>query len=151
MFHELAETLNFEHLCLKRSRRHFWLHRRLRTSAGSPVFNETISKFSNSQTDATCPLCFAENEDLCHFLFHCSALSEHRKLLANFISQLRSAVLSTAFQETTADESKLAQIIIDPTQAADVHPDKLMQLETTSRRLCFNLHSKRIFLMKMLS
>ena len=38
MIYELSETVNLEHLCLKRSRRYFWSYRWLRISAGSPVF-----------------------------------------------------------------------------------------------------------------
>ena len=38
MIYELAETVNLEHLCLRRIRRYFWLHHRVRISTSSPVF-----------------------------------------------------------------------------------------------------------------
>ena len=101
--------------------------------------------------DATCHLCYLEDEDIVHMLMRCSKLSETRHTyLRNIKQSFQVTVSSSAWSERTKDSSTLVQMIVDCQKLVPVTiPDNeelLRSIEVNLRILCYSLHLKWLYL-----
>ena len=97
--------------------------------------------------DATCPLCYLEDEDLVHMLTRCPALSETRNRYMQVIKQkFQAAVGPSAWSERIRDPSTFVQLIVNCQKLVPVIiPDSeelLRSIEVDSRVLCSESESE---------
>ena len=102
-------------------------------------------------TDACCPLCYLEDEDIVHMLIRCPALNEVRITCINELKKCIQTWLGTGeWTRRIRNTNTLVQLIVDCRKLVpDVLPDTtemLNVIESKSRLLCYKLHLKRLFL-----
>ena len=102
-------------------------------------------------TDACCPLCYLEDEDIGHMLIRCPALNEVRITCINELKKCIQTWLGTGeWTRRIRNTNTLVQLIVDCRKLVpDVLPDTtemLNVIERKSRLLCYKLHLKRLFL-----
>ena len=102
-------------------------------------------------TDACCPLCYIEDEDIVHMLIRCPALNEVRITCINELKKCIQTWLGTGeWTRLIRNTNTLVQLIVDCRKLVpDVLPDTtemLNVIENKSRLLCYKLHLKRLFL-----
>lgn len=102
-------------------------------------------------TDATCPLCRLEEEDIVHMLTRCPALAQVRCQYITGLKQcFQDALGPRSWSDNIRDDITLVQLILDcqkliPTIIPD--DSRLVDIiETQTRLLCYKLHMKRLFL-----
>ena len=88
---------------------------KVRILTGTNLLQSHRKKFKmEGVVDATCPLCYLEDEDIVHMLTCCPALSETRNTyLRNIKQSFQATVSSSAWSERIKDSSILVQIIED--------------------------------------
>ena len=109
----------------------------------------------------TCTLCYNEDEDLVHMLFHCSALFDPRQQSLIPIKQL----LTEYCEETTVkyllnEKDHLLKLLIDVNHLASfvssritsaVLTNAMAQLECISRIFIYSMHCRRTHLLELLN
>ena len=125
---------------------------KVRMLTGTYLLQTHRMKFKmDGVADATCPLCYLEDEDLVHMLTRCPALSETRNRFVRVIKKkFQAAVGPSAWSERIRDPSTLVQLIVNCQNLVPVTiPDSeelLRSIEVDSRILCYKLHLKRLYL-----
>ena len=102
-------------------------------------------------SDATCPLCCLEDGVIVHMLTRCPALTEVRSShLDDLKRRLQDALDPHAWSDLVTDTGTLVPLIIDCQKLA---PDRIPEdrnllntIESYTRRFCYTLHFKRLFL-----
>ena len=123
-----------------------------RMLTGTYLLQTHRKKFNmEGASDATCPLCCLEDEDIVHMLTQCPALSEVRSLHLDDVKRcLQDALGPHAWSDLIRDTGTLVQLIIDCQKLAPgrIPEDRnlLNTIESYSRLLCYKLHLKRMFL-----
>ena len=119
---------------------------------GTYLLQTHRKKFSmEGVSDATCPLCCLEDEDIVHMLTQCPALSEVRGLHLDYVKRcLQDSLGPHAWSDLIRDTGTLVPLIIDCQKLA---PDRIPEdrnllntIESYSRLLCYKRHLKRMFL-----
>ena len=87
----------------------------VRMMTGTYLLQTHRMKFKmDGVADATCPLCYLEDEDLVHMLTRCPALSETRNRYVRVIKQKpQAAVGPSAWAERIRDPSTFVQLIVN--------------------------------------
>ena len=104
-----------------------------------------LARYKN--TSPTCKLCDEGSEDLTHFLIKCPNLQHNRPGYIRQIRDLISGRLGDIQADTLIDDDdRLVQTIMDSSKIlgwdAD-HNETIRAIESSSRNLCYALHSTR--------
>ena len=88
---------------------------KVRILTGTYLLQSQIKKFKmEGVVDATCPLCYLEEENIVHIMTRCPALSETRNTyLRNIKQRLQATDSSSAWSERIKDSSTSVQMIVD--------------------------------------
>ena len=102
-------------------------------------------------TDACCPLCCLEDEDIVHMLIRCPALSAVRTTYINELKQCIQSLLGPGeWTRRIKDSNTLVQLTVDYRKLVpNVLPNNseiLNVIENKTRLLCYKLHLKRLYL-----
>jgi hypothetical protein len=99
-------------------------------------------KYYRNETDPTCLLCGAAEENVLHFILQCEQLQLERVALLSEIN----AIWQNEFQnnEKFTDLSEVDQLQLLMDNAIKVKPTSVARLDGLSRRLMFKLHIKRM-------
>ena len=103
-------------------------------------------KYYRNETDPTCLLCGAAEENVLHFILQCEQLQSEREALLSEIN----AIWQSEFQnnEKFTDLSEIDQLQLLMDNAIKVKPTSVARLDGLSRRLMFKLHIKRMKLLE---
>ena len=121
---------------------------KLRLVTGTYVLQTKRIKYYRNETDPTCLLCGAAEENVLHFILQCEKLQSERVALLSEIN----AIWQNEFQNNeNLSEVDQLQLLIDNT--IKVKPTKknsasVARLDGLSRRLMFKLHIKRTKLLE---
>lgn len=117
-----------------------------RILTGTFMLQTTKARFNQFTVNANCPLCKSADETLSHFLIHCTALETSR---SSQMSALLDAVYRHAVPQLTLpiDPVTLIKLIVD-CSSFKLHTETEIDIEICSRALCFNLHSRREYLLQ---
>ena len=135
--HDVWGNVGINHFEIKRAQV------KTRMMVGRYLLGVEESRYRN--TDPTCELCSAEEEDIAHFLLRCPALENARR---GYMRKLREdlqrydADTETIFQ----DSERLIQLILDCTVTLQDNPardEAVGTIEPTARKLCYALHAAR--------
>ena len=121
-----------------------------RLITGTYILQSNKARFNQNKVDPTCPLCNEEDEDLQHFILRCPALEDVRKRsLPPLVELLKCHNISF---EDFGIEHQL-QCVIDSSKIELSIPEERIdsipveRIECVSRRLCFDLHARRTFIL----
>lgn len=107
--------------------------------------------FSNKTVDPTCRLCQLDVEDICHIVTRCPAFHGNR---ASTLTKLREVISEYRDIININNWDSFLNIIIDPTCVAVLVPelrdDISAAVEEISRTFFFNIHVKRLHILKQL-
>ena len=111
-------------------------------------------KFNKSEIDPTCPLCRSGSETLEHFLINCNCLHDARK---EKFEELKLKIVSEcgllAWNKIKVNDKFICALIADCQilAARNFLPanktELLLSIETITRELVYNLHSKRSYIL----
>ena len=106
----------------------------------------------NQTSDATCPLCQQEKEDIPHFLLTCPALVAQRDPLLHQILYSIPLVYSNHPAACRWPRDLLTQLLLDPSHERiqsniDLESKIVYTIERLSRQLCYALHVRRTVLL----
>jgi hypothetical protein len=119
---------------------------KLRLVTGTYVLQTKRTKYYRNETDPTCLLCGAAEENVLHFILQCEKLQAERVALLSEIN----AIWQNEFQnnEKFTDLSEVDQLQLLMDNAIKVKPTSVARLDGLSRRLMFKLHIKRMKLLE---
>ena len=97
------------------------------------------SKFTNKLASPICQLCYKEPEDRAHFMLGCETLDQFRK---PHRAKLIDVLNETDYQHglLPLQESKLLQLLLDPSSIAELRKDEAHSIESFSRDWIYHLH-----------
>ena len=110
------------------------------------VLQTTRARFNQNEVDSRCQLCLDGDEDLHHFLLKCDSLESVRMRDMRHITD---STASCGIDFRTEDDGMKLQLILDSSKIVD--KTGVVQIERASRRLCFSLHCRRMYLLEELS
>ena len=122
-----------------------------RMLTGTYLLQTHRKKFNmDGVSDATCPLCCLEDEDIVHMLTRCPARSEVKSPHLDDLKRcLQCALGPHAWSDLVRDTGTLVQLIIECQKLA---PDRIPEdrnllntIDSYTRLLCYKLHLKRLF------
>ena len=125
---------------------------KVRMVTGTYLLQTHRCKFAmDGVTDATCPLCRLEDEDIVHMLTRCPALAQVRCQHLNGLKKCFQDELGPgSWSDNIRDDITLVQLILDCQKLTPtIIPDdrRLIDIiDTQTRLLCYKLHMKRLFL-----
>ena len=116
------------------------VHTKLKIATGTYILQTKRASFNQNEVDPTCMMCRNGDETMQHFLLQCPVLSEIRDPVMNSIVEACSGLCNPA-----TDTDTLLELIIDCSAKVDIHNhgQKLSNIESLSRRLCFALNCER--------
>ena len=119
---------------------------KLRLVTGTYVLQIKRIKYYRNETDPTCLLWGAAEENVLHFNLQCKKLQSERVALLSEIN----AIWQNEFQnnEKFTDLSEVDQLQLLMDNAIKVKPTSVARLDGLSRRLMFKLHIKRMKLLE---
>ncbi|CAC5407671.1 unnamed protein product [Mytilus coruscus] len=120
-----------------------------RILTGTYMLQSNKAKFGIDNVDATCPICFIEDENLIHFITRCPAFEGIRRNHYGLIKQqIVLKIGNEQWNEKFRNRDIICQLITDCTKLAGEylqHDSELMNnIETISRKMCYDLHVKRL-------
>jgi hypothetical protein len=136
--------------CYPRQVHSVWLHNSTPLEAHMATVKARIlvqryplysSYCAGKKKSARCPLCTEEEETVQHFLLRCPSLSRYRM---PYLREIYTCVLM-ASAPMPANQEDLCILILNP--ETYLAGDCVLQLETTTRRMIFKLHSERSVLL----
>ena len=123
-------------------------HVKYKLLTGTYLVNQKKAKFSGKPTDSICTLCNSEDETIVHFLLKCSALSQPRSVIMDLVNYLKTVLPINEVKKILSDDSLLTQLIIDCSKLLSLPNRHLHNIELITRKLCFNLHCRRRYLLE---
>jgi hypothetical protein len=124
---------------------------KLRLVTGTYVLQTKHIKYYRNETDPTCLLCEATEENVPHFILQCEKLQSERVALLSEINAIWQNEFHNNENFTDLSEADQLQLLMDNT--IKVKPTKensasVARLEGLSRRLMFKIHIKRTKLLE---
>ena len=122
-----------------------WIPVKLRLVIGTYVLQTKRIKYYRNETEPTCLLCGAAEENVLHFILQCEKLQSERVAEIN-------AIWQNEFQNnenfTDLSEIDQLQLLMDQGKTYKKNSASVARLEGLSRRLMFKLHIKRTKLLE---
>ena len=128
---------------------------KLKILTGTYILQSNRAAFNKNEVDPTCLLCGRSSETLAHFILHCAALEEVRRDVLSDISVYLYNPCEVQFHMLSEEEQ--LQLLIDVGKTNVYQNCAYLRkfnvrakYERLSRRLCFNLHERRFYLVSKL-
>ena len=112
------------------------------------VLQTTRARFNQNEVDSRCQLCLDGDEDLHHFLLKCDSLESVRTRDIRYITD---SAASCGIDFQAEDDERKLQLILDCSKIVDKKSVVQIEKLKASRRLCFSLHCRRMYLLEELS
>ena len=117
-----------------------------RQLTGTYLFQLNKSKFSRSESSATCRCCGCNTEDITHMLLYCSSLFNQKKqLYLNLKASVISYIGENQWKSQFSNAQNIVKLLLDISWLDNLNrKDWHKTLQRMSTNLCYKLHTKQL-------